>query len=79
MSKITITVKIDESCEMAQVSDGTPENTMEGNFWDFHNGCHGMYHLPEFNDEEEFIEVLKNFHEKQGNEVEIIRTTYSYE
>ncbi len=75
---VTITVKIDDSCEMASVFDSNGEG-MEGNFWDFHNGCHGMNHLNEFNDVEEFISALRVFNEDNGIEVNIVRETYDYE
>ena len=60
---------------MARVSDGVG-NVMEGNFWDFHNGCHGLYEFDEFNTVTEFAYVLKNFHEANGEKVEIINTEY---
>ena len=44
---ITIKVERDKSCEMARVNDGVG-NGMEGNFWDFHNGCHGLYEFDSF-------------------------------
>ena len=72
---ITIKVERDNSCGMARVSDGVG-NGMEGNFWDFHNGCYGLYEVDEFNTVTEFAYVLKNFHEANGEKVEIINTEY---
>ena len=51
-------------------------NGMEGNFWDFHNGCHGLYKFDRFNSVKEFINVLKNFHEAKGETVEISYSDY---
>lgn len=75
---ITIKVERDKSCEMARVNDGVG-NGMEGNFWDFHNGCHGLYEFDEFNTVTEFAYVLKKFHEERGEKVEIINSEYKYE
>ncbi len=36
-----VLVKIDDSCEMAEVSVND-QCVMMGNFWDFHPGCHGI-------------------------------------
>jgi hypothetical protein len=44
---ILILIETDRSCEMARVSiDG--KCVMEGNFWDFHPGCHGINEYGEF-------------------------------
>lgn len=75
---ITIKVERDKSCEIARVNDGVG-NGMEGNFWDFHNGCHGLYHFDDFNTVTEFAYVLKKFHEAKGEKVEIINSEYKYE
>lgn len=75
---ITITVKKDISCQMAIVNDGVG-NGMEGNFWDFHNGCHGLYQFDEFNSIMGFAYVLKKYHEAKGEKVEIINLEYKYE
>lgn len=74
---VTITLKEDNTCEMASVYDNLG-NGMEGNFWDFHNGCHGLYQFKQFNSVSEFINILKEFHEANGEYVEIIKTTYKY-
>ena len=75
---ITINIEIDNSCQMARVNDGMG-NRMEGNFWDFHNGCHGLYQFDEFNNLTEFAYVLKKFHEARGEMVEIIKSEYKYD
>lgn len=75
---ITIKVERDESCEMARVYDSIG-NGMEGNFWDFHNGCHGLYEFGNFNTVDEFSHALKNFHELNGEEVKIINKKYKYQ
>lgn len=74
---VKIIVKVDDSCEMAWVED-TKGNGLEGNFHDFHNGCYGHHELDEFNDMEEFIEVLKELHESNGETVKVIRKKYKY-
>ena len=75
---VKITIKVDSSCDMACVSDGKNE-CMEGNFWDFHNGCHGYYHLDNFTSYKTYAEVLKKYHENRGETVEIIKETYRYD
>jgi hypothetical protein len=75
---ITIRVEIDKSCQMARVNDGAG-NGMEGNFWDFHNGCHGLHQFDVFNTVTEFVDALKKFHEVKGEEVEVINSEYKYE
>lgn len=72
---IKITVETDKSCEMAKMYDSVG-NGMEGNFWDFHNGCRGLYKFDRFNSVKEFINVLKNFHEAKGETVEISYSDY---
>jgi hypothetical protein len=74
---ITIIVERDKTCKMARVSDGVG-NGMEGNFWDFHNGCHGLYKFGEFNTVTEFAHVLKKFHEANGEKVKIINSDYKW-
>lgn len=40
-TKQVIIIEVDRSCMMAKVSLNE-ECIMEGNFWDFHPGCHGI-------------------------------------
>lgn len=75
---IKIIIERDKSCEMARVNDGVG-NGMEGNYWDFHNGCHGLIKFDKFNTVDEFSEVLKKFHESNGEKVEIVNTDYKFE
>ena len=75
---ITIKVEIDNSCDMAKVNDGVG-NGMGGNFWDFHNGCHGLYQFDKFNSVEEFAQVLKKYHESKGENVQILYSNFKYE
>ncbi len=72
---ITIKIERDNSCEMARVTDGVG-NGMEGNIWDFHNGCHGLYEFEEFNSVSQFASVLEKFHRNKGEEVQIIKSEY---
>ena len=53
----TILLKEDSSCEMAVVSVNG-KCIMEGNYWDFHNGCHGINEYGEFNSRAELIQRL---------------------
>ena len=75
---IKITIKIDSSCDMACVTDEKGQ-IMEGNFWDFHNGCHGHYHLDNFTSYISYANVLKKYHEANGEKVKIVKETYKYE
>jgi len=74
---IKIIVKKDILSNMASVKDGKG-NELEGNFWDFHNGCYGHWYLPTFNNLEEYIAVIKKLHENNGEKVEVIRKNYKY-
>lgn len=75
--EIIINVDYDYSCHMARVYDNLG-NGMGGNFWDFHNGCHGLYEFGIFNSLSEFIKVLSDFHVKNKNSVTIIMGTFKY-
>lgn len=75
---IKIKIQKDSECQMARVNDGVG-NGMEGNYWDFHNGCHGLYQFDDFNTPEQFASVLKKFHKKNGENVQIIESEYKYE
>lgn len=74
----TITLKIDTSCSMAEVYvNGTI--IMRGNYWDFYNGCHGMYDIPSFNSYSELIAIIKNYISSQNKQYTLVREEYQYE
>ncbi len=65
----TILVKTDSSCEMAEVYlDG--ELVMSGNYWDFHNRCHGIHKYGEFNN---ISELVKRISESLSPEIVIVK------
>lgn len=75
--EITIIIKVDKSCDMACVYDSLG-NGMEGNYCDFHNGCHGLYDIDEFDSYLSLAKVLELKHIKEGNSVKIIKEDYKY-
>lgn len=74
MKKNIIEIKVDKSCEMAQVSLNG-EIVMSGNFWDFHPGCHGIVKYGDFKG---YSDLARSIKLKVGN-AEIIKSEYSYE
>lgn len=74
---VTIVVKTDWDCEMRIVRDSFGEG-MEGNFWDFHNGCHGINKFGRFSNSDELVEKMAKFYKKKGYIVEIQEEEYSY-
>ncbi len=60
---MAVIVKIDQSCQMASVYWG--DEGMCGNFWDFYNGCHGMYNLPSFSSYDQLAQILAEKHKEQ--------------
>ncbi len=74
----TLTVLVDSDCDMAIISLNDI-CIMEGNDWDFHNGCNGMYDMPEFNNIEELKNIIIQYIESLGKQVTYTTGTYSYE
>lgn len=73
-----IVIGIHASCEMATV-DLNGECLMMGNYWDFHNGCHGM-NVPKFSSYSELAEIVSNALVKAGKTVRIeTDKTWRYE
>lgn len=72
-----ILIQVDDSCEMAAVILNN-KCIMEGNFWDFHPGCHGIYEYGNFKTFTELAFVIKNKLESQGKKVLISREPYEY-
>jgi len=73
----TILVQVDKSCSMARVSLNN-KGIMEGNFWDFHPGCHGIYDYGDFRSYNDLASMIRQKLFKEGKEVEIINETYKY-
>jgi hypothetical protein len=72
--KHIILVRTDSSCEMAEVYlDG--ELVMNGNYWDFHNGCHGIYKYGEFNSVDGLVRKISR--SLSPELVEVNRETYN--
>ena len=72
----TILVKTDPSCKMAEVYlDG--ELVMNGNYWDFHNGCWGIDKYGRFDN---YHELVANIARSLSPElVEVKRESYKFE
>lgn len=68
----------DESCEMAAVSLND-KCIMEGNYWDFHPGCHGINEYGDFNSPHKLVKAIQLKLLKEGKDVEIITKNYKYE
>jgi hypothetical protein len=73
-----IKIEVDLSCEMARVSiDG--KGVMEGNFWDFHPGCHAINEYGDFEGHDDLATVIGASLEKNGYDIAIVRESYKYE
>jgi hypothetical protein len=72
---ITVYIGIDNSCSMAIVRIGI-RVVMEGNTWDFHPSCHGIYQYGDFNTPQELADNIKQLYTNNGIEANI--QTYSY-
>lgn len=70
----TIEIYVDRSCKMAVVKfNGTW--VMEGNFWDFHPGCHGINEYGDFNGYRGLADAIKS---KYPDSI-ITESVYTYE
>lgn len=75
-SKVNIiTIYKDPSCEMAKVKLNKAW-IMEGNYWDFHPGCHGINTYGDFKGPDGLATAIASYLQKKGETVEIKRTTY---
>jgi len=73
-----IWVGIQESCKMATV-ELNGKCVMMGNFWDFHNDCHGMK-VPEFSNYRELSLIFKDALIAANQEVElVVNSKWNYE
>ena len=71
-----ILVKTDLSCDMAAVYLNG-KVIMEGNYWDFHSGCHRIYEYGDFNSIDELVRLMAT---KLSPElVTVKRETYKYQ
>ncbi len=76
--EIIILVQTDGSCEMARVSiDGV--GVMEGNFWDFHPGCHGINEYGDFNGFDSLALKILFKLTKEGKKAKIIKKRYKFD
>lgn len=77
--KNVLEVLKDKNCDMAKIIiNGTV--FLEGNYWDFHNGCYGHYDLPDFNSVKELqLIIVKYIRETKGLELEVKEGSYEYE
>lgn len=75
-----IKVLLDKRCEMACIEVNS-EVIMEGNYWDFHNSCHGGAFdlLPYFYRYRDLVEIFNNYFIKNNLNVKIIYDEYKYE
>lgn len=68
----------DKGCDMAKVVLNE-ECIMEGNYWDFHNGCYGMNDLPNFRTFSGLKDIIEKYVKSLGKEIEISYQSYKYE
>ena len=61
----TITIRTDESCEMACV-ELNGKCIREGNYWDFHPHCHSIH---EYGDFQSYSQLANNIKLKLGGTV----------
>lgn len=73
-----ILVKVDKSCDMAEVLLND-ECVMDGNFWDFHPGCHGINEYGDFNGHNDLAKKIGETLTKEGKEFTIVKEEYVYE
>lgn len=81
MSKeIVIKAFVDDSCEMAKVYVNN-KCIMEGNFWDFHPGCHGIDEYGDWNSLAQLVQQLYIYHRRKSPDakISIERENYKYE
>ena len=73
----TITISYDKSCEMAKIRNGNRVE-MEGNYWDFHPGCHGITKYGNFNTPKELSSRMREFYINKGFNVIIKEREYRW-
>jgi hypothetical protein len=72
-----IKIFVDKKTNMACIEVNS-EFIMEGNFWDFHNSCHGgsFYLLEDFYSYKSLANKIKNYFIKNNLNVEVITEDY---
>jgi len=73
-----ILVKVDKSCDMAEVWLND-ECIMDGNFWDFHPGCHGINEYGDFKGYSDLARAIALSLHKEGESSKIVNEEYCYE
>jgi hypothetical protein len=73
----TILIEIDEDSEMARVSIDN-ECVMEGNYWDFHPGCHGITKYGHFSDYTQLVQRIYLYLTKSSSKVIVEKKKYKY-
>jgi hypothetical protein len=73
--EIIISVLVDRSCDMAKVSIND-KCVMEGNFWDFHPGCHGINQYGDFYGFDDLALKITGKLGKSGHKVIIKKESY---
>ena len=46
---------------------------MIGNFWDFHNGCCGLYNIPDFKGYNQLVALIQSYCAKHAKRVQVVR------
>lgn len=71
-----IEVFVDKSCDMACVKFNG-EFVLEGNYWDFHPGCHGDTGFPEYSSYHGLVSALELIcHRKGYHNVSVVESSY---
>ncbi len=52
---------------------------MNGNYWDFHNGCWGLETFGQFDSSMGLVSVIESYLIKEGYSCEIKKENYTYE
>lgn len=72
-----VEILVDRSCEMARVSlNGNC--VMEGNFWDFHPGCHGITDYGDFRGYSGLATAISMKLYSEGKKPKIVNGSYNY-
>jgi hypothetical protein len=76
--EIIISILVDRSCDMARVSMDE-KLVMEGNFWDFHPGCHGINDYGNFYGFDDLAIKMMGKFKLDGKKSIIIKGEYKYQ
>lgn len=72
-----IEILVDRSCSMASV-EVNGDCFMMGNFWDFHNGCAGLYDIPDFKGYTSLALLIENYILSKGKDCKVIQREWNY-